>query len=250
MSRAVRPRPTPVRFPRLFHVMTFRPLVVVALALALPAIAGAQVGHEPHKSPYRDLEHRQGVTLFGGQFRPRVDPARVAPEGGPMLGAHYEFRMAGPAYFTATSTLVLSERNVIDPNKLIAERLLGRQSVTMLLTDVGFSINLTGYKSWRGIVPALGAGLGLGAGFDAPDVGNFKYGYPFLLTLRPSIKLAPRGRWQGRLDATNYLYRIRYPDSYFTKTTADPTVLDPSSGRNVWTRNLSITAGLTYAFGR
>ena len=64
------------------------------------------------------------------------------------------------------------------------------------------------------------------------------------------LKFAPRGRWQGRIDATNYFYRIRYPDSYFTKSTADPTVLDLSSDRNVWTRNLGLTAGVTYTFGR
>jgi hypothetical protein len=44
--------------------------------------------------------------------------------------------------------------------------------------------------------------------------------------LRPAIKFAPGGRWQGRIDASNYFYRIRYPDSYFLKPTPDPTVLD------------------------
>lgn len=220
------------------------------VALATPALVGAQVGHTPRRSPYRDLEHRQELTFFGGQFQPRRDPAGVAPRDGAMLGAHYEFRMAGPAYFTATSTLILSERTVIDPNKLLVERVLGTQGINLLLTDVGFSLNLTGNKSWRGLIPSLGGGVGVGAGFDQPDTGQFKFGYPFILALRPSLKIAPRGRWQGRIDAHNYLYRIRYPDSYFVKSTADPTVLDPTSGRNIWTRNLAITAGLTYTFGR
>jgi len=237
----------------LMTIRSFAPAARVALtavALLAPALAAAQVGHTPRRSPYRDLEHRQELTFFGGQFQPRRDPAGVAPRSGAMVGAHYEFRMAGPAYFTANTTLILSERTVIDPNKLLVERVLGTQGMNLVLTDVGFALNLTGHKSWRGLIPSLGGGIGIGAGFDQPDTGQFKFGYPFLVALRPSLKFAPRGRWQGRIDATNYLYRIRYPDTYFVKSTADPTVLDPTSGRNVWTRNLGITAGLTYTFGR
>lgn len=230
--------------------MMIRTLALIGLLALAPAAGSAQVGYEPRKSPYRDLEHRQELTFMGGQFQAKVDPAKVAPMSGPMFGAHYEFRMTGPAYFTATSMMVVTDRRVIDPTKLIAERDLGKQSVAMLLTDIGFALNLTGFKSWHGLVPSLGGGLGVGAGFDSPDVGGYKYGYPFLLTFRPSIKFAPKGNWQGRIDATNYFYRIRYPDSYFTKSTADPTVLELGADRNVWTRNLGITAGITYTFGR
>ena len=66
----------------------------------------------------------------------------------------------------------------------------------------------------------------------------------------PAIKLAPRGRWQGRIDGSNYFYRIRYPESYFTQSTADPTVLVPGSSRNLWRRNLGVTVGVTYNYGR
>ena len=231
-------------------VMTIRSLTLTTLFVLAPAAAGAQVGHTPRSSPYRDLEHRQELSFFGGQFNARREAAGVAPRSGPMVGAHYEFRMAGPAYLTVNSALVFTDRRVIDPNKLLVERVLGTQGVNMLLTDVGFALNLTGYKSWHGLVPSLGGGVGIASGFDKADVGQYKFGYPFLLTFRPSIKFAPRGRWQGRIDATNFIYRIRYPDTYFTKSTADPTVLEPGAKRNLWTRNVGLTAGLTYSFGR
>ncbi len=181
--------------------MTIRSLLLAAATAFLPAVAGAQVGYLPRNSPYRDLEHRQEFTFFGGQYQARKDPARVAPQSGPMVGMHYEFRMTGPAYFTVTTAMVKSERRVIDPNQLLATRFLGTKSVNMLLTDIGFALNLTGYKSWHGLVPSLGGGIGLGAGFDKPDTGFYKFGYPFLLTLRPAIKFAPRGHWQGRIEA-------------------------------------------------
>lgn len=225
-------------------------LLLAAATASLPAAAGAQVGYLPRKSPYRDLEHRQELTFFGGQYNARKDPARVAPQDGAMAGIHYELRMTGPAYFTVNTAMVRTDRRVIDPSQLLATRFLGTKTVNLVLTDIGFALNLTGYKSWHGLVPSLGGGLGIGAAFDKPDTGFYKFGYPFLLTLRPAIKFAPRGRWQGRIEAGNYFYRIRYPDSYFTKSTADPTVLNPNAGRNVWTRNVGFTAGLTYSFGR
>ncbi|MEO7965555.1 MAG: hypothetical protein ABIT38_16725, partial [Gemmatimonadaceae bacterium] len=212
--------------------------------------AGAQVGHTPRTSPFRDLEQRQEVTWFGGVYQTSSDPANVGPKSGVTAGMHYEFRMTGPAYFTATIAGVKTERRVIDPAQLIVNRFVGNQSMNLLAVDVGFALNLTGYKSWHGLVPTLGGGAGIGSAFDKADIGKYKYGFPFLLTARPGIKLAPHGRWQGRIDAANYFQRLRYPQTYFTKTTADPTVLAVGTGQNVWKRNLALTAGLTYAFGR
>ena len=221
-----------------------------ACCLVTPVLVSAQVGHDPLKSPYRDLEYRQELSFIGGRFDAAIDPARVAPTGGPMLGAHYELRLGGPVYFTARVVGVLSNRSVIDPKLEVVNRIKGDRSVPMVMADAGFSLNLTGFKSWHGIVPVLGGGLGLGAGFEKLDVGGYRFGYPFLVTARPGIKVARRGLWQGRIDATNYFYRIRYPDTYFVKTGADAPVLEPGSARSYWKRNLGVTAGITRTFGR
>ena len=46
-------------------------------SLVVARSAVAQVGYEPEKSPYRDVEYRQGVTAFAGWFSAALDPARV-----------------------------------------------------------------------------------------------------------------------------------------------------------------------------
>ncbi len=231
--------------------MTAARCLLVALATALSAPLAAQVGHEPRRSPYRDLEWRQELTVLGGQFQAAVDPAKVAPRSGPMLGAHYEIRLGGPVYFAARMAGVLSDRRVIDPKLEANQRLQDpSKSVPLLLTDVGFSLNLTGFKSYRSAVPFLGFGAGLGAGFEKQDVGGYQFGYPFLFTVRPGVKFATGGKWHVRAEATNYFYRIRYPETYFIKTGADDPVLEPGSSRNYWKRNLGITLGMTYSYGR
>lgn len=229
-----------------------RRAVLLSLGSVLAgSTAGAQVGHEPRQSPYRDLEWRQEFTVFGGQFRAAVDPAKVAPRNGPMLGAHYELRLGGPAYFTARIAGVLSDRNIIDPKLEKVNRLKDPDhTVPLVLADVGFSLNLTGFKSYRGVVPFLGAGAGLGAGIEKQDVGGYQFGYPFLFTVRPGLKIATAGQWHVRVEATNYFYRIRYPETYFVKTGADDPVLAPGSSRNYWKRNLGLNLGMTYSYGR
>jgi hypothetical protein len=90
----------------------------------------------------------------------------------------------------------------------------------------------------------------MGTGFEGRDIGGYRFGYPFLVSLRPGIKFSAGGKWQGRIDATSYLYRIRYPETYFIKTGADDPVLDPAAARNYWRRNLGIALGMTYSYGR
>ena len=59
-----------------------------------------------------------------------------------------------------------------------------------------------------------------------------------------------RQQWHMRLEATNYFYRVRYPETYFIKTGADDPVLEPGTSRNYWKRNLGLNLGMTYSYGR
>ena len=62
--------------------------VLAAGPLAAPA--AAQVGHEPTRSPFRDLAYKQDFTLHTGYYVGSKGRAGVAPSGGPMLGVRYD----------------------------------------------------------------------------------------------------------------------------------------------------------------
>jgi hypothetical protein len=126
--------------------------MIGALGL-LPAMAAAQVGHTPRTSPYRDLEFRQELTFFGGQYSASEDPARVAPKSGPMVGVHWEYRLGGPAYLTARLAGLITERREIDPRLDAGDRFLGNTSMLAAFTDVGFALNLTGYRAGTASCP-------------------------------------------------------------------------------------------------
>jgi hypothetical protein len=74
--------------------------VWLAFALALtgtPALAQVDVGYPPPRSPFRDLEFRHELTLFGGYYIAPKDPAGAAPRSAPMEGLRYELVVGGPA---------------------------------------------------------------------------------------------------------------------------------------------------------
>lgn len=227
--------------------------VLLATALLLPVPALAQVGHLPEQSPYQDLEYKQEGTLYTGWFAASKDPAGVAPRSGPMIGGRYEVRIGGPAQFTARVGHVFSERTVLDPARTVAGgRDRGTQATGLWLGDVSLSLNLTGQKSIRHVVPLLNVGVGLASDFKGRDVGGYRFGTTFAFTWGGGVRWVPRDRWQLRADIADYLYQIQYPDTYYAPATTggSDAILKSNQAKSVWRHNAALTIGASYLFFR
>ena len=133
-----------------------------ALALAcIATTAGAQVGHLPENSPYRDVETRHEFTFFGGHYNAAEDPIGIAPRDGQLFGVRYQLHVGGPAFLMARWSHVNSERFAIDPTKTGDARQLGKRNVSINLYDIDLALNLTGEKSWHHIIPVVNFGAGI-----------------------------------------------------------------------------------------
>lgn len=223
-------------------------LVIAGLGWTAPATA--QVGYPPDASPYRDLEYRQELSAYTGWYAAAKDPAGVAPRGGPLLGARYEVRVGGPASFTARLARVFSERRTLDPTRPAATRDLGTRSQPLYLGDVGLTLNLTGQKSVRRLVPLLNMGVGLVSNLEKRDVGGFGMGTSFTFTFGGGLRWVPGGKLQLRADIADYLYQIQYPSSYYTRASDSTQVLKDSQSPRVWKHNAALTVGASYLFFR
>ena len=221
-----------------------------ALAVATTsAVAQGQVGYPPAESPFRDLIFRQEATVVAGYYAAGKDPVGVAPQGGPMLGMRYEVRVGGPAQFAVRAARVFSERSILDPTKPLDERIVATESWPLYLADAGITFNLTGQKSFRGFVPVATVGGGIASDFKGrEDVGGFRFGTAFALSYGAGIRWVPGGAYQLRLDVLEFLYQVRYPNSYFTANGTLPPVR--SGAQNVWTHNAAITLGGSIQFFR
>jgi hypothetical protein len=223
-----------------------------ALALATFATtAGAQVGHLPQNSPFRDVETRQELTFFGGRFNAGGDPAGVAPRSGPMYGLRYEIHVGGPAFLMARWSHVNSERFPVDPTKIGAAAQLGKKSVSLNLYDVNLAVNLTGEKSFHHIIPIINFGAGVGSCGCSVDKDPYTFGTPFAFSFGGGLRYVPGGRFQLRADWNDYLYQLKYPDKYYiVPTGATAAVVGPRQSRSFWKNNGALTVGASFLFFR
>ncbi len=227
-----------------------RALPFVCGALAIPGVGYAQVGYPPERSPFRDLEYRHELTLFGGSYNAGKDPAGVAPRGGPMAGVRYEARVGGPAQLMVRIAYVQSERAALDPSKPEASRDLGVHAAPLYMADVGISVNLTGQKSYRHLVPTLNGGLGIVGGGKDVEGDPYSFGTPFAITYGAGVRYVPGGRFAMRLGLDAYLYRLEYPTAYYTAASDGTAVVGPRQATNFWKNNVALTIGASYLFFR
>jgi hypothetical protein len=212
----------------------------------------AQVGHVPQRSPYVDLEYRQEATLFGGYYSAGTDEENVAPKSGPMFGVRYDLRLGGPASLTSRFAYVSAQRDVIDPRRPAATRVVqAGASWPIYMMDVGIALNLTGQRSYHRLVPFVNGSIGVASDLKGGgDVGAWKFGTPFALSLGGGIKWVPSGNIQTRIDISNQLYQIKYPNSYFVTASDGSAVRELGEDKNDWTSNIGLSFGVSYLFFR
>jgi hypothetical protein len=229
---------------------TIAPIVVSGLMLLAAATAGAQVGYTPARSPFRDIENAQELTLLVGNFHAHRDPADVGPQSGLLLGLHYEWRAGGPAYLVTEVTRMSSDRRLIDPLKFGAARELGTVSRPLYSADVGLGLGLTGGKSWHHLVPEFTGGVGLISDLkSAADSGGFKFGTRFALNFGAGLKWVPSSRWALRGDITDRAYTIGYPEAFYTTPVGGGTPVIPvTQSKSFWTNNPAFTLGISRMF--
>ena len=225
-------------------------LLFGALALLAAIPVSAQVGHDPTRSPYTDLEYNQEFTLLSGYLRTRHDPAGIAPQSTSMLGLRYEWSLAGPLAFSADLFGANTTRNAVDPLKPAKTRDLGAQKNVEIGADIAFALNLTGRKSWRGLVPQLRAGVGLIKNSAKDDSSGFAIGTPLAFTYGLGVKYVPGGRYQIRADLTDHVFKLAYPDPYYRTASDNTSVLDAGSLKSFYTHHTAFTIGVSYLFAK
>ena len=221
-------------------------LVLVAVMSGSTTAAWAQVGYPPDRSPYKDRDYNREWTYFGGHFSAERDPLGVAPTEGPMGGVRWQMHLTGPAYFGIRLAGASVDRRIIDPAKRLEEREVGTEKVPMAFADLQLEMSLTGHKTWRGFAPFLNGGVGVVADLRGDsDVGNYRFGVPFTMTLGTGVSWTPTRNWSVRLDWSHYIYRIGYPTDYYLKVTEDPAPLPAGAARSYWRRNPALLIGVT-----
>jgi hypothetical protein len=224
--------------------MRLRAALFVLTLAAAPAVA--QVGYEPAKSPYRDLPWKQSLAVFTGGFDTGKDEAGVGPQPGWLAGVRYDLRIGGPVALVARFGSAPTSRRILRPLNPAASRYVGDQNSQLLTADLGIALNITGQKSWHRMVPVVSGGVGVASDFrGTPDVGGYRFGTRFMFTYGLGVRYHTDGRWEPRVDFTNYIWQLQYPPEYREKPSdgGKPLV---SGGKAPWMGNHLWSLGLAY----
>ena len=231
-------------------LLRIRFLCTLLLAAALPLRAQV-VGHLPTESPFTDAFGRHIWSGYVGYLGGVNDPAGVGPSGSLMAAVTYDYDF--PSAFYLTSRLGVApgaERTVLDPLFSGDRRVVGTRGEPLLLMDVGLGASLTGEKAWRGINPRVVGSIGYIGALDPDyDIGQYRFGSKFTMSMGLNIRGVTGKRWEWRADLTRSFYRMNYPGSYTAAGSTIPDAILRGSTTNPWAGQTSIALGIARVWG-
>ncbi len=219
---------------------------LLALATALvPHRAAAQVGHDPEHSPYRDLRATHQFTFSGGYLAGGGGRVGVGPRQGPLAGLRYSLSLGAVELNLGLHAADL-ERHIVDPTAPPDKRAAGVVRQSLILADGGFTLRLTGAKTWRGWMPYLSVTAGAASGGPVDqDNSGFSFSTQFEFGPHLGVRyygLRPLSLW---VEGWDPMWRLQYPLSF---TTADPgvaPVLSTSDPLREWVHNPTLLVGFS-----
>ena len=229
----------------------------IALGMLLSNIPtfplSAQVGHDPASSTFHDIPLLAGPVFFAGKLTNDRGRAGAGVSNALAIGARYEIPAGRSLLLLFSASYLMGDRFIIDPtaDSTSPQRRTGPYDANLLLTDFGIQLRLTGGKSWRGIAPYVGGGIGLV--FDASSPGDttgsqYKFGTKLTLHGATGVRWYPSRRLSVVADVRGQMWRLRYPTSFKTPA-ADGSrvipVLDPATD---WTLHPWISLGVGWTF--
>lgn len=228
----------------------------VAALSALPPAAHAQVGHRPSESPYRDIYRGHTVTGLGGYVGGSGAKFSIGPHRGQVFGVRYDLRTASAIQFGLQLAQADLERYIVDPFVEVANRLSGPVQQRVSFAELDLQLNLTGGKTWRGLAPFVGLGLGvaLASGTDA-DTSGFKFGNRIFLAPHAGVRVFVTRRLHLRGDARLAFWKLKYPTSFTQEPPLEPgtppddsNAVIPDGRVSEWTTAPWLQVGLGYSF--
>jgi hypothetical protein len=228
---------------------------VLCLITLFAGAAGAQVGHAPSSSPYRDIYKGHSFTAIGGYIAGDGGRFHIGPHDGPVYGFRYDIRTASATQFGLMVTQGDLQRLIVDPFVELVNRVSGPvdQRVTFLEADIQF--NLTGGKTWHRLAPFVGAGVGLALAESTPaDTSGFDFGNKVYFTPHAGLRIFITQRLHLRGEARVAFWKMQYPDTFTQEPPLEPGI-PPNSNAVIrngnvseWTLEPWFQAGLGYSF--
>ncbi len=195
-------------------------LLFALSALFLPRSGVAQTV----PSPYHFLDTRHDAGVFVGMMREHRGELNLGPGGGVYGGLRYGIHLGGPFVFEFQGWLFPTDREVWEPIEDGDPVLRGDTDALLGALEARLRFNLTGPRSWNGLVPFVLAGGGIVGDFhgrssleeDFEDRQRFSFGPSFLATLGGGAQWVPLDRLSFRAEGNLNLWKLGTPQAFFS----------------------------------
>jgi hypothetical protein len=224
---------------------------LAAALLTLPAAAAplqgqAQVGHDPEHSPYHDLQATHQFTFSGGYLAGGGGRVGVGPRQGLLMGLRYSLSLGAVELRLGVHGADL-DRHIVDPTAPPEKQAAGVTHQQVFLSDAGFSMRLTGPKTWHGFMPYFGASAGVAAGSAVPeDNSGFAFSTRFMFGPHVGIRYYGGGTLGIWVEGWDPMWRLVYPLSFFQpETGVTPVLVTGTDPAKEWVHNPTLMLGFS-----
>jgi Outer membrane protein beta-barrel domain len=228
-------------------------IVVLHLAIAICSLARpAQASAQSIRSAYRFLDSKQAFTGYAGYLATGKGTLDLGPAAGPIFGLRYDISISGPFAIEGDVSYYSRTRLVWDtvPGDT-TRRVVGDADFTTFLLNAALRFNLTGPRTWHGMLPYVIFGLGVaidGSNASAADANlaadaRFDFGTSFMGVLGGGLEATLSDHFALRFDARNLLWKLKTPTAFLVK--GDQARLLPG---DEWAQNFALTGGLVFRF--
>ncbi len=217
------------------------------LALAALAFLATPLDGQTISSPYRFVETRHTLGVYGGYIS--IDPGRndQAPRSASLFGIRYDVRFAGPASGEMGFSLAPSERTIYrvaeDGQSLEA---LEVTNSLVGIAEAGLRFHFTGQRTWHGLAPYAVITGGVVSDITGNNVLEtvipadqfFRFGLGFASGFALGSDFFIGERFSLRAEVRDYLWRLSYPGG----------ITGTGSRQSEWTHNFAPSIGGSYHF--
>lgn len=172
------------------------------------------------------------------------------------MGARMNFRGNHSLQLALGVWTASSERYIVDADKSPATRVSGPIAHRLIGGEFTLQLNLTGGKTWHGLAPYGGVGLGMvnGAKTPAADTSGYSFGTKLYFAPNVGSRLMLGQKLFLKVEARAYLWNLKYPNSYADEpaqapgTADNPNAVNPTGKGGEYTPVPALLIGLGIKF--
>jgi hypothetical protein len=197
------------------------------------------------------VDTRQEAGVFVEYVDAGVGRFGFGPSSGVAYGARYALDVSGPFGLEGAVSYLPTTRDLIDPRRAEAERVLGQADASLILFDARLRFTLTGRRTWNGLSPFVFAGAGGGVDVAGDPEGDellreedrFELGFSLLGSLGAGVRWIIGEQLLLRGEAHLRLWQLDTPEGF-----QDPELGLEAPPQLEWANNGAFSFGLAYRF--